>query len=571
MAANLHDKHRHELEVGSGISPEIIATRGAYTATTQAELQALGFADYQALAPALVLPIHSLNGCEPVYAIKPDNPRTPAGKDKPLKYEYPAGAANRLDCPPATRAILDDPSVPLLWTEGWKKVMKATTERYHCIGIGGVWNWLSRHDTPCSMPLEDFGYINSKGRKEAIVFDSDVATNPNVREARRRFGLFRQSLGARVYYIDIPPAPDGSKQGLDDFLVSNPGVNLWDMAYEPVDDRLAAMQRKLDDLQRDLDDLREEYKWSHDLDSVSNKALSPGDKLVLRDIRRATRAAGAAAYRDPQTLYYGERVKHTGQSTSAYSRSVQQLEAAGAVKVIEGKYESGKPKVSVVLNDTFKEPAKLQRATERASGGARPRNVPVCTDCGPETGVRESKASVTRYHCAGCGDLLHEIEHETGKPEQLVRSGIEPTECVSVEAPPETEQPTVANLQRKGKVETEAPRLTLHCKNETVPEPPPLEEGYTEALLAAIPNLQRSQEGMGQDAPYPPQVLLLSSTLDDKDMPEPVTVSNLQRTPPHEEGTKPPCNSRYGECLQPGYCAKLGRCRWTPAAHKEGS
>ncbi len=243
---SLHSQHRHELEVGSGISPEVIAARGAYTATTQAELRALGFADYQALAPALVLPIHSMNGWEPVYAIKPDNPRTPAGKDKPLKYEYPAGAANRLDCPPATRAVAEDPTVPLLITEGWKKVDAAITAGYPCIGLGGVWNWLGKHDTPHSIPLADFGYFTWSRRRVAIVFDSDVATNKNVREARERLCKFLESLGARVYYIDLPAAPDGSKQGLDDYLVANPGAPLWDMAYDPDDIEAAKVRRELE-------------------------------------------------------------------------------------------------------------------------------------------------------------------------------------------------------------------------------------------------------------------------------------------------------------------------------------
>jgi hypothetical protein len=53
--------HLDQLATGSGISAEVIAARGYFSATTAAALAALGFADYQCL-PGLVMPIYSPQG-----------------------------------------------------------------------------------------------------------------------------------------------------------------------------------------------------------------------------------------------------------------------------------------------------------------------------------------------------------------------------------------------------------------------------------------------------------------------------------------------------------------------------
>ncbi len=557
---NLHPNHYQELHEGSGIAPHVIEARGVFTATKRDELLALGFAEYQALAPAMVLPIRSLNGYDQTYAIKPDRPRLevkPDGRAKPIKYEYPAGSPNRIDCPPACRADVDNPDVPLLITEGIKKADAAASNGLCCVALAGVWNFVGKHDSPYSALLPDWGHIPLRARKVGIVYDSDAASNPSVRLARERLGYILRGLGAHVYYIDLPASAGGSKQGLDDYLLRNPATSVWELARDPVDDQFAEMQRKIDELQRDLDDLREDYKWNHDLDGVSNKALSPADKLVLRDVRRATRRAGATAYREPQTLYYGERVKHTGQSTSSYGRSLQQLAESGAFEIIEGTYENGKPKVSVVLRENFDKPAQLQRAKLRNSGGARPRNVPVCDDCGPDAGVTEGKTVTTNYTCEGCGQRLGQVT-EPKEPVSLVRSGIEPTECVLVEPQQPLDEPTVSNMHPKGIDGGTEPRTPVHCKNEPVTEePPPLPDGYMESLLSlstvpTVSNMHRSQPGALEMRPITPP-----------DEPEGLNpqLADLDNC------TEPPrCNSQYGECLQQSYCAKQGRCRWAPLA-----
>lgn len=49
----LSERHRYELEVGSGIRPEVIERRGCRSITAQ-EAKDLGFADYQARASLLM-------------------------------------------------------------------------------------------------------------------------------------------------------------------------------------------------------------------------------------------------------------------------------------------------------------------------------------------------------------------------------------------------------------------------------------------------------------------------------------------------------------------------------------
>jgi hypothetical protein len=122
----LVERHRHELEHGSGIPPEVIADRSYRTVTSAAELRRLGFADYQARVPALLIPIHGVDGSSSRYVLKPDHPRLehrPDKPDRPIKYEYPTGQPNVLDVPFRCRPSLLDPTVDLWITEGWKRAM----------------------------------------------------------------------------------------------------------------------------------------------------------------------------------------------------------------------------------------------------------------------------------------------------------------------------------------------------------------------------------------------------------------------------------------------------------------
>src|SRR5215212_10212345 len=85
----LLDHHRCLLEEDSGIAPDVIAERGYWSATTKAELAALGFTPAQQRVPALVLPKYTTAGLNGAHEIRPDTPRIERknGRARPVKYD----------------------------------------------------------------------------------------------------------------------------------------------------------------------------------------------------------------------------------------------------------------------------------------------------------------------------------------------------------------------------------------------------------------------------------------------------------------------------------------------------
>lgn len=85
----------HALLERSGISPDVAAARGYFSARSKADLQRLGFGLAQQLVPTLVIPVHSVTGDIVTYQHRPDSPRVKDGKT--LKYETPWGSRMALD------------------------------------------------------------------------------------------------------------------------------------------------------------------------------------------------------------------------------------------------------------------------------------------------------------------------------------------------------------------------------------------------------------------------------------------------------------------------------------------
>ena len=108
MGDKLSPKHRQMLESESGISTEMVRTRGYLTLTNKMELASLGFTSVQRRVPGLLLPLHGTDGSQPTFQYRPDSPR--ANRDgRPVKYETPKGAGIRVDCPPVVHHQLADP------------------------------------------------------------------------------------------------------------------------------------------------------------------------------------------------------------------------------------------------------------------------------------------------------------------------------------------------------------------------------------------------------------------------------------------------------------------------------
>ena len=125
----------------------------------------------------------------------------------------------------------------LLITEGEKKALKATQEGFSCIGLVGVYGW---KDGKRERLLPSLERIAWKDRQAIIVFDSDAADNPNVRDAESRLAKQLTDRGAIVRVVRLPGAAGAEgkpqKVGLDDFLVAHDSAELrklLDAASEP--------------------------------------------------------------------------------------------------------------------------------------------------------------------------------------------------------------------------------------------------------------------------------------------------------------------------------------------------
>jgi putative DNA primase/helicase len=229
--------HLAELRA-SGLSEETIRGAGIHSETNYDEIASLlEWKPPKKMAPVLVFPVLRADGTPTGYAyVKPDHPRKVA--DKVVKYEAPRGRPARVYVPPKTHSALEDVTTELLITEGQKKALCADQHGFRCLGLAGVWNW---KDSQSEVLSNGLVMIRWDGRPVIVVFDSDAACKPRVREAEMRLAAALVAQGARVKIARLPPGPpdaDGkpTKVGLDDFLVAHgPGAlrKLLSEAEEP--------------------------------------------------------------------------------------------------------------------------------------------------------------------------------------------------------------------------------------------------------------------------------------------------------------------------------------------------
>ena len=225
-------EHRQHL-AESAVSTEVILERGYESILGKAPLKDAGFNKTQRRAPGILIPLHSVEGGVFGYQYKPDKPRTDT-RDRPIKYENPAGSSVRVDVPPRCRQQLGDPQTPLFITEGVKKVDSLASAGVCAIGLTGVWGFKGKNALGGTTVSADFDYIAWKERLVYIVFDSDSATNPHVRQAMVRLSEHLTRKGARVRRIRLPEGPEGKKTGADDYLVSGHTISEM-MALEEMD------------------------------------------------------------------------------------------------------------------------------------------------------------------------------------------------------------------------------------------------------------------------------------------------------------------------------------------------
>jgi len=210
-SGELSPEHRAQLVEESGISEAAITARGYFTQTDRNALELLGFARNQALPPALVIPLYNWRGQRVSYVLRPDVPRKVNGRW--VKYELPKGEPLTLDISPLTVHLIDDPTAPLVVTEGAKTADSANSRGLCTINLNGVYGFRDKNTA-----LPDWEKIALNGRVVYIAYDSDVSTNPRVENAMRRLQIFLQARGAIVKIVYLHSGKNGAKTGLDDFF-----------------------------------------------------------------------------------------------------------------------------------------------------------------------------------------------------------------------------------------------------------------------------------------------------------------------------------------------------------------
>ena len=202
---------------GSAISIDVIRERGYRSVLGKKALADIGFSKTQRRYTGMLIPLHGVDATIVGHQYRPDHPRVDA-RDRRVKYENPAGSSVRLDVPPRCCTQLGDPTVPIWFTEGIKKVDALSSQGVCAVGLTGVWGFKGRNPLGGTTILTDFDYITLKGRLVYLVFDSDSRSNPQVNQALRRLKEHLERKGATVKLLQLPPGPGREKVGADDYL-----------------------------------------------------------------------------------------------------------------------------------------------------------------------------------------------------------------------------------------------------------------------------------------------------------------------------------------------------------------
>jgi putative DNA primase/helicase len=129
-----------------------------------------------------------------------------------MKYAQPPKTGARLYLP---LKVMDG---PLYLCEGEKKTLAAHQAGMNAVGIGGLWNWLTKGE-----PIDDLKLIEWDGRDVVIIPDSDVFQRQDLLRAVYALGRELRERGASVSVAKIPGSGE-KKVGLDDYLVSGGSV-----------------------------------------------------------------------------------------------------------------------------------------------------------------------------------------------------------------------------------------------------------------------------------------------------------------------------------------------------------
>ena len=220
-AHELTPDHRALIEA-SAILPEVAIARGYSSVADPKDLIGL-LGKVQQRAPGLLIPTFTVYGERGFCQYRPDDPRVDLRSGRRIKYEIPSGVKMAIDCPPCTLEHIRNPKVTLWITEGVRKADALASIGLRAIALLGVWNWRGKGEDGGTTALGDWEGIALNGRKIVIAFDSDAFQNPGVHAATERLGRWLEHRGAELSFAYLPPADDGGKQGVDDFLAAGNG------------------------------------------------------------------------------------------------------------------------------------------------------------------------------------------------------------------------------------------------------------------------------------------------------------------------------------------------------------
>jgi len=138
---------------------------------------------------------------------------------------FPALGKMKYAQPPRTSARLYAPlpvnDRPVYVCEGEKKTLAAYQHGLNAVGIGGVWNWISK-----GKPIDDLSLIEWEDREAVVVPDSDVFERPDLLRAIYALGRELRNQGASVQVAQIPHG--NAKVGFDDYLLGGGDVEELD-------------------------------------------------------------------------------------------------------------------------------------------------------------------------------------------------------------------------------------------------------------------------------------------------------------------------------------------------------
>ncbi len=332
-----HFQHLHD---GSVISVDVIKERQYESTLGKKRLGELGFNRAQQRVPGIVIPLWGVNGQQIGYQYRPDHPRR-ATKDKIIKYENQPGSSIRLDVPPRSRPMLGDPKIPIFFVEGVKKADSLATQGACAITLNGVWGFKGRNPLGGITILADFDHIALKGRDCFVVYDSDYATIPQVRQAQDRLAEHLKQKGANAKVVYLPPKSDGGKQGADDFLAASHTIDeLIALATEaePLVKRRGYIIESKDgklklDLARLVKDLLAEYYLAtlvdtHEILVYRNGIWKPrGQEFIERECQRRVDSEDLLTrYKINEVLGHIQRTTYCDRSTFNREKWVINLE-----------------------------------------------------------------------------------------------------------------------------------------------------------------------------------------------------------------------------------------------------